>query len=230
MSKYDGRLKEIVKKRDQEKRKTTPLDFLLMMLSGIVGIAMTVFFFSFFVAWFFPSKKAWIISGICIAIIGAYFVLSKINEGLKRKAEDEIEIEKDRIIDEIVDKETLIAKIRSSFSNYYEAQKKHNYSKELTLANEIAKKLEKEDSIEKQSLIVEFTEAKLDPFTDILLSEDDEKALIVAIGTFTEEAVAFYKRLYKRYDVIEINTEVLETLAIIDGFYDPYNFVVEAEE
>ena len=71
--------------------------------------------------------------------------------------------------------------------------------------------------------IESFLDIYFEPFAEVIESDTSGKEDInSATKTFTTAAAALYKKLYKRIEIIDINTKVMQSLAAIDGIYDPY--------
>ena len=93
----------------------------------------------------------------------------------------------------------------------------------LYTANVIIDKLREETDESKRIKILAFFDRYLPVMTEIIeASRHGDTDIDDAVERFTETVKAFSKSLYKADDVVDVNTTVLENMAIRDGFYDPY--------
>ena len=96
-------------------------------------------------------------------------------------------------------------------------------SGKLYTANVIIDKLREETDESKRIKILAFFDRYLPVMTEIIeASQHGDTDIDDAVDRFTETVKAFSKSLYKADDVVDVNTTVLENMAIRDGFYDPY--------
>ena len=95
--------------------------------------------------------------------------------------------------------------------------------KKLHTANVIIDKLHEETDENKRIKILAFFDRYLPVITEIIeASKHGDADIDDSVKKFTDAVRAFSKSLYKVDDVVDVNSAVLENMAIRDGFYDPY--------
>ena len=106
-------------------------------------------------------------------------------------------------------------------------------SDKLHSANVIIDKLHEETDETRRIRILAFFDRYLPVMTEILeASKHGDTDIDDSVSRFTDTVKAFSKSLYKAEDVVAVNKSVLESMAIRDGFYDPYaeDFAQDAEQ
>ena len=137
-------------------------------------------------------------------------------KGRRKLAEDE---DAARIRKEAEDK---LVKQMESFNKYFDAQNDFANASELRAANIILKKLNKEKDATKRSKILGFYDKYLPLMTEVIEASGHSNTDIDAtIETFTKAVKAFYKDLYDAEEIVDINSTVIEQLAVQDGLVDP---------
>ena len=117
-----------------------------------------------------------------------------------------------------------LAKEEASYWNYVHAYEDSTLlCSKLYTANGIIDKLHEETDESKRIKILAFFDRYLPVITEIIeASKHGEADIDDSVKKFTDAVKAFSKSLYKVDDVVDVNSAVLESMAIRDGFYDPY--------
>ncbi len=120
--------------------------------------------------------------------------------------------------------EDKLAKEEASYRAYVRSYEGSTLlSTKLYSANVIIDKLHEETEETKRNRILAFFDRYLPVMTEILeASKHGDADIDDSIDRFTETVKAFSKSLYKVDDVVDVNSAVLENMAIRDGFYDPF--------
>lgn len=120
--------------------------------------------------------------------------------------------------------EEKLAKEEASYRAYVYAYESDTIlTSKLHTANVIINKLHEETDESKRIKILAFFDRYLPVITEIIeASKHGDADIDASIGRFTDSVKAFSKTLYKVDDVVDVNSAVLESMAIRDGYYDPY--------
>ena len=112
----------------------------------------------------------------------------------------------------------------ASYIDYFQAMRgAASAENTLKVANTIIHKLHDETDESKRIKILAFFDRYLPVMTEIIeASKHGDADIDDSIKRFTDAVKAFSKSLYKVDDVVDVNSAVLENMAIRDGFYDPY--------
>ncbi len=146
-----------------------------------------------------------VIAAIAISVKLVQYLIAKSAE---KKAQDAVEKEQ---------------RERAAYDAYFRAQNYSDAKYGLAEANAIIRKLFAEQDAAKRAKIIEFFDKYLPPMTDILEArKHGDVEMDDTVETFTETVKAFSKDLYEVDDVVDANSSVIESLAISDGLYEPY--------
>lgn len=120
--------------------------------------------------------------------------------------------------------EEKLAKEEASYRAYVRAYNGSTLlSSKLCTANVIIEKLRSETDESKRIKILSFFDRYLPVITEILeVSKHGEVDIDDSIERFTETVKSFSRSLYNVDDVVDVNKSMMESMAIMDGLYDPY--------
>lgn len=114
-------------------------------------------------------------------------------------------------------------KERESYDRYLDAQDGANLNGKLSEANEILRRLFDESDEGKRVEILAFFDKYLPLVTEIIeASKHGATDVDESLDRFTQTVKSFSKTLYKVDDVVDVNNAMMESMAIRDGYYDPY--------
>lgn len=159
-----------------------------------------------------------------LLVIGGIIAIVAIIAGVRSyqlKAPEREAAAKEKAVREAEEK---LAKEEASYRAYVHAYEGNTVlSGKLYTANVIINKLHEETDEAKRIKILAFFDRYLPVITEILeASKHGDAEIDDSIRRFTDSVKAFSKSLYKVDDVVDVNSAVLENMAIRDGFYDPY--------
>ena len=121
------------------------------------------------------------------------------------------------------EEEERIRRERESYDRYFSAQEGAELSGKLDVANAVVRKLFEEKDPAKRQEIFGFFDKYLPVMTEII--EASKHGGVISdesIGQFTQAAKTFSKNLYRADEVVDLNSSLLESMAVSDGLYDPY--------
>lgn len=233
MGKYEEQLRKIQKARDDAKARHdarhTLISFLSTLLLFILLFPLSIVVL--IVVIIVEPSAGWIIAGVIVLIICVIFGLDYWSEKIYERDIEENEEVKRNAFQSILTEEERDIRWDHMFTRYFNAEALSPLAKDLGLISEVLNIFLSESDGDKKDEIYDFLEQRLEQVTDTIETDiiGDEMTR-ESIAEFTEELVAFYKDLYKKTDVIEVNTKVLETLAALDGLYDPYGEVLHQRD
>ena len=159
-----------------------------------------------------------------LIVIGAIIAIAAIIAGVKiykskapeREAAAKAKAEKEA--------EEKLAKEEASYRAYVSAYKGSTLLEaKLHTANMIIDKLHEETDESRRIKVLAFFDRYLPVITEIIeASKHGDADIDDSVNRFTDSVKAFSKSLYKVDEVVDVNSTVLENMAIRDGFYDPY--------
>lgn len=202
-----------------------------MLFGGIFFFVAPVWFIAFLIATLTSSMEAWKVTGVCTLIfavmVGLFSISNKLyKKDLKKNAQLNKETMK-----EILAEEERDLKWDHAFNRYFSLQLGLPQNDDVKLTNKIMSIFETETDDYMREEIESFLDIYFEPFAEVIESDTSEKEdMNSATKAFTIAAAALYKKLYKRIEIIDINTKVMKSLAAIDGIYDPYEDILNGRD
>lgn len=163
-----------------------------------------------------------IVAAIAV-IIAVPLIISGVRTYKEKKAKQEAKAKAEALEKARQEDEERLRKEREAYDRYFSMQEKASLDGKLDAANAIIRKLFEEEDNDKRTKIIAFFDKYLPLMTGIIEAGNHGGTVSdEACHQFTETVKTFSRTLYKADEVIDVNQTTMESLAIVDGLYDPY--------